>query len=339
MLLFDTVELLRPYMRFGHYGEGAHDLPAYCPFHERSSRPTLYIYVGPPTDTKFPGAAFCFKCNEGWSLPGLLSAVEAPSSIVKQVRDHLGQLPKPKRDPGNLVDLEMDTLPEALLGAYEFIPKALLDDGFTRETIQLHDLGFDRMKKRITFPIRNHHGQFVALSGRAVREWDPMRYKVYTGKDFGIGQKYDPPKGKVLWGLDKFWMTRLTAGKDLPPLILCEGFKAKMWVEQAGFPHSVALMGTWVTKEQLFLLQCISSRIILLLDNDIPGITAVNKQAERLVRQGLELEFGNYGTRDEISPDDLSIERVNQAIDTSLTLRQWRNFHDVERPPLKKYNE
>ena len=134
-------------------------------------------------------------------------------------------------------------------------------------------------------------------------------------------------------------MTRLKAETALPPLILCEGFKAKMWVEQSGYPHSLALMGVWVTREQLFLLQCISSRIILLLDNDDPGIQAVNKQAERLIRQGLELEFGNYNTREEISPDDLSNDQVRTAIETSLTLRQWRNFHNVERPPVKKYNE
>ena len=332
----DVVGVLSPYLRFGHYGEGVLNVPAHCPFHERSRRPTLYVYIGPATDTKFPGAAFCFKCNEGWSLHGLLRKLAAPTTLIDQVKAHLERVSTPRTGPTALIDLTMDTLPEALLGAFEFIPKKLLEEGFTRETIHKHELGFDRFKKRIIFPIRNHHGQLVAVSGRATRDYQQARYKVYTQQDLGLPHRYAPPKGKVLWGLDKFYETRLQNPVDLPPVVVCEGFKAKLWVEQAGYPHSVALMGTWFTKTQLFLLQCISSSIIMLLDNDAPGIEAANKQAERLITNGLDISFGNYNTTNEISPDDLSANEVNNSIKNSLSLRAWRNFYDLERPPLRQ---
>ena len=182
---------------FGRYSEGMTNIPATCPFHACSPGKTpFYTYVGPPIDGKMPGASFCHRCDEGWSLSGLMKKLGAPAAVVDAIQDYLRLINRPKRHRGtNGVKAEFDfVLPEALLGGWDFTPKKMLDWGFTEETIRHFDIGFDRAEKRITFPIRDHHGVLVGVSGRSARPWQ-TRYRVYKEEFHSLIRNYEMKKG------------------------------------------------------------------------------------------------------------------------------------------------
>ena len=108
------------------------------------------------------------------------------------------------------------------------------------------------------------------------------------------------------------------------PVVVCEGFKAALWVIQAGYPYTVAILGTYLSREQEALLSRITNRVVLFLDNDAPGRKATEKITKNCLR-GLDMRVAHY-TEQHLgkSPDDLTEEQVRAAIKTALTPLNWR---------------
>src|SRR6185295_15208253 len=133
-------------------------------------------------------------------------------------------------------------LPEALLGVFDFCPVRLLEEGFTEETLEMHNIGFDRERHRITFPIRDVKGRLIGISGRTVIDQIP-KYKVYDGWHVNWEGKRVPGElgawfpGYVSAGIkdhlwrEQFVYERIYKGKD-SQLIVVEGYKAAMWLVQ-----------------------------------------------------------------------------------------------------------
>tara|TARA_B100000131_G_scaffold304424_1_gene329427 strand:- start:164 stop:1141 length:978 start_codon:yes stop_codon:yes gene_type:complete len=319
----EIVELLSPFLKFSNI-VSAENISAHCPFHKggQERKPSFYVYVGTPTRDKHVGASFCHTCGEGWSLPALLRKLKVGRLVISDVKKRLDEI-SPAQKGSRLARLELDltVLPEAILGAFEYLPKPLLDDGFSKSLLVEHEVGFDRTSKRIIFPIRNHKGDLVGLSGRTVVD-DYPRYKIYRSELHGVSPGYEFNKGRVLWGLDKFYQTRMNTKTDLP-VILCEGFKAALWVIQQGYPHTAAILGTHLTDTQRALIQRVTNTLILFLDNDQAGKKATEKIIKSL--EGVDVRIANYRTTEEVSPDDLNKIQVLHAVETAKTSLSWRN--------------
>ena len=211
-----------------------------------------------------------------------------------------------------------------LLVLYEFKPVQLADT-FTDETLRRYEIGFDRSLKRITFPIRDHRGVLVGISGRATRDWQMPRYYIYKEELAQYTPGYSLDKGKVLWGLHLLYETRMRSGRPQPPLVICEGFKAAMWVAQSGYPNVVAAFGTYISPHHVFLLNRVANSVILFLDNDAPGKAATRKTVERLGRdrnRSFDFKIADYRGRD-VSPDDLDPAAVATAITEPLSPGAW----------------
>lgn len=319
----EVTALLSNYITFGSHEAPGNNLAAYCPFHKggKESRPSLYVYVGEPTQSKHVGMAFCHTCNEGWTLTGLLKDLKVGSKIVDTFKQVLQEQPKRRKtNPLYQLDFSLPVLPEAILGVFEYIPKALVSDGFTEKTLRQYDVGFDRHRKRITFALRDHHGNLVGVSGRTVRGETP-RYKIYRSELEEVVRNYEFKKGRILYGLDKFYPKRMYTSID-KPVVLCEGFKACLWCVQAGHSDSVALLGSFLSREQKTLLQRVTNEVVIFLDNDQAGLRATEQVIEQL--SGIEVRVANYGTSEPISPDDLSKKEVREAINTALRPYDWR---------------
>ena len=101
------------------------------------------------------------------------------------------------------------------------------------------------------------------------------------------------------------------------PVVVCEGFKAAMWVT-LGCPQvdTVALLGTDLSAEHELLLTRVANDLILFLENDEPGREAMRKIAERL---GGSVRIANYNKRIGASPDDLNEEEVRMEIESDQT--------------------
>lgn len=313
-----VVGLLQPYIRFSENEAPGNNVAAYCPFHKdgKEKSPSFYVYVGPKSFRKSPGSAFCHTCNRGWTLPSLLRDLGAGYAKASEIIEVLDVSPV-KPHPIRSLDFEMDSLPEAILGAFDYTPKSLVEAGFSERTLADFEIGFDRRRKRVTFPIRNHLGSLVGVSGRTVVNEVP-RYKIYRKELHEIQPNYELKKGRVLWNLHSFYNQSLITGLD-KPVIVTEGFKAAMWVAQCGFKQTVALLGVHLTREQKFLLTSVANKVILFLDNDKAGQEGTRRIVNLLSKE-LDVSIASYPDRHKpTSPDDLSKKQVITAIKTAET--------------------
>lgn len=323
----DVVKILSKWLRFSDQGVYSDNLAAYCPFHKggQERTPSLYVKVGSKGTNQ--GAAYCHTCGKGWSFTGLLYKLGADRALIDELRGTAARLPTAedkKREADDWLrnlDLTQTELPELVLAVYDYCPVSLLQAGFTKKTLQYFEVGFDRDAQRITFPIRDHDGRFVGVSGRTVVD-EPEKYKVYRSEFYCIaGRDYKVEKSKLLWGLDKFYHARLHMPAS-QPVVVCEGYKAAMWVYQAGYEDVVALQGTALSREQHFLLSRVTSDVVMFLDNDPPGVNATWDHTRSLT--DLNLRVADYGTTAPFSPDDLSYVDVRRAIENAIPGSAWR---------------
>ena len=259
--------------------------------------------------------AFCHTCNKGWTFKSLLLALGARRDLVDNITE---SLPEPVRrtieQRVSTLDLENPHLPEAMLGLYAWCHRSLLRAGFNKELLQSYDIGYDAVLRRITFPLRDHLGNLVGISGRAVEPTTVPKYYFYTDTEFGeYTPGYKLHKGKLLWGFDKFYTTGLYTG--VPYAIVVEGFKQALWVAQAGFEYVVSLMGSKMTDQQATLLLRLGAPVLLMLDNDGPGREGTKKVLKKLRKQSPYTLAATYpeGT-DGKSPDDFSQEELTDII-------------------------
>ena len=308
------------------------NVACFCPFHKggNETRPSFFIYAGEPKGGKVPGMSFCHTCNSGWSLKTLLYSLNAPRLTIDLISKEIPEAgavfskrPTLQERLRNL-SFENPILPEVLLGVYDYCPNSLLKQGFKMETLKKFDIGFDRYTGRITFPLRDHLGNLVGFSGRALNELTLPRYLVYRREDLlkagsedkeltAAVSQYTLHKGRFLWGLHEFYTTAMLL--KIPYIILVEGFKQAMWLTQANFPFTVATMGTHLTEEQATLVSRLGCPIYVFLDNDEPGRNASYKVTRWLKRQNPYVQRIRYPTgSDGLSPDDLAPELLQKHL-------------------------
>ena len=327
MLSNDVVQILSTWLRFSDASSRSDNLAAFCPFHKQGKEesPALYVYVGKPRSDVHPGSAFCHACNRGWTFTSLLYGLGANREIIDAIKARIAEDAKYAVVEDRVATLNFDNphLREQVLAVFDYCPRELLKKGFDKQMLRENDVGFDRDRSRITFGIRDHHGNLVGVSGRSVIGEEP-RYKVYRSEFYGIYPDYKLEKSKVLWGLDKFYQTRLHFPDD-GPVVVCEGFKAALWTKQAGFDSTVALMGVALSLEQIVLLSRITNEVVLFLDNNTAGRRSTWKNSGLL--QGVDLKVVDYDSQYDLQPDDLTLERVRELIENAPSARQWRKKH------------
>jgi DNA primase len=175
-----------------------------------------------------------------------------------------------------------------------FAPELIVDAGLCARP---EDGGspYDRFRDRIIFPIRDARGRAISLGGRAM---DPnARAKYLNGPETEI---FD--KGRSLYNIGP---AREASVKGRP-LIVAEGYMDVIALSEAGFPASVAPLGTAVTEDQLRLIWWLHPEPLVALDGDKAGIAA----ALRLVDLALPLLEAGRGLRFAVmppgsDPDDL----------------------------------
>ena len=296
---------------------GTGQLEAKCPFPHPRPKLRKSFYVSLST-----GLWICHSCGRRGSLKTLYNALglELSSDFVKWTSEALKYFELTKAQESH------DVLPNR--AAYLFMsygPTSLINAGFTKKTLEEHMIGYDPDYYRFTIPIWSMDGRLRAISGRSMDGSLP-KYKVYTAKDF-VGlldeeeiRGYSPRSRNYLWREDK-----VPKGTDL--LIVCEGFKAAMWMAQMGF-HSVAMMSTSPTKWQVDSVRRLEPRRILLaLDNDTAGIEGVLKTSYKLAWIAPLRVFRYQNVNDGKSPDDLDECEIEEGINRAETTLRWRVRH------------
>lgn len=337
-------ELARKYLRDTRE-TGASDLRATCPFcgHKR----TFVISLD-------SGVWWCFACQDGGGLSKFLRQTGVDANRVAQIVAKLGlnavsPAVRKRQKAAEAATKTVTELPDYLLRAWKACPLSLLEAGFDEDVIEYHEVGYDAVHDRITFPIRDHRGRLVAVSGRACDNRTDPRYKVYDAKPpdrqanrpagelYGIVEDYVPSNREYLYGIHDVYPGRYHDPSERDePLILVEGYKACLWLRQQGFIHTLALQGYSLTEAQRRILQRLRGPYYILLDwepgkqyPDTFGRCAAVKIAERLSRAGRVFIPMYPGFSDEnphaekpvgTSPDDLAEREIGQLLRDAQTL-------------------
>lgn len=304
----EIVEALRKYLGDPIGSPSSNNYKYRCPFHDDRS-PSFYV-------NGVNGVAFCHAGCGGFSLSSLLYNLGASRRTISAAADIVGRVTPPTLRADLRKRTVVEPIPEEILGVFENnCPAALLDDGFNMRTLRQYGVGYDVHHDWPVYPIRDHLGRLVGLSGRA--EWG---YNVYSKDEYAAFME-NPPKSAVkkswfVWNMHNVYPTAFH-GDGVEFLIVVEGFKACLWLIQNGYPNTVALMGSYLSRLQKNLLTRIGGTILLFLDQDNAGRRGTEICVEQLAPQMLVKEV-RYPFEGKLQPDDLAPEFLASAISNAV---------------------
>ncbi len=141
---------------------------------------------------------------------------------------------------------------------------------------------YDRFRDRIMFPIRDYRGRIIAFGGRILDKGEP---KYLNSPETPIFHK-----GRELYGLYEVRQ----ALREIPRLLVVEGYMDVVALAQFGVRYAVATLGTAVTKEHLERLFRTTEEVVFCFDGDRAGRDAAWRGLENalpLMREGHQLHF------------------------------------------------
>lgn len=139
---------------------------------------------------------------------------------------------------------------------------------------------YDVFRDRVMFPIMDSSGRTVAFSGRILtKDSDAPKY---------VNSPEGPlfNKSEILFGYDK----AKEGIRKYDFSLIVEGQFDVVMSHQAGYNNAVAVSGTALTQHHVALLQRLSNRIVLALDSDRAGISAVKRAADIMLARGIDLK-------------------------------------------------
>lgn len=315
---------------------GPTNVMALCPFHDDNT-PSFAMN----TET---GVFICHGCHAKGTLYTFLRDVGVDRATMQlEYKDILQQARDAtpfQRDHTEPKLFDSEPIPEYLLGYFDgYRIDSLLQEGFEERTLKHFDVGYDSVHARITYPIRDIKGSLVAISGRAVYDSMSARYKVYNTEyeKFGLPKRGYFDKSRHMYNAHNVYPSTVLHNQGSHGgVILVEGFKACMWVWQMGFKDVMALMGSFLTWEHIWVLCDLGAPIYLFLDNNDAGLSGTVSSIKSLIENGttLPLFVVEYPDRlkDEVKaqPDRLTqqelVEQVHNATVATTWLRKVRTW-------------
>ena len=141
---------------------------------------------------------------------------------------------------------------------------------------------YDRFRHRIMFPIRDQRGRTIGFGGRVLDESTP---KYLNSPETPVFHK-----GRELYGLYE----ARQALKEIPCLIMVEGYMDVIALAQYGIANAVATLGTALTENHLQKLFRYTSEIVFCFDGDSAGRRAAARSLEIALpemRDGVSAKF------------------------------------------------
>ncbi|RZO22859.1 MAG: DNA primase [SAR92 clade bacterium] len=141
---------------------------------------------------------------------------------------------------------------------------------------------YDRFRHRIMFPIRDQRGRTLGFGGRVLDDSTP---KYLNSPETPVFHK-----GRELYGL---YEARQTL-KEIPCLIMVEGYMDVIALAQYGIANAVATLGTALTENHLQKLFRYTSEIVFCFDGDSAGRRAAARSLEIALpemRDGVSAKF------------------------------------------------
>ena len=155
-------------------------------------------------------------------------------------------------------------------------------------------VAYDRFRHRIIFPIADMKGRVIAFGGRALDPDAPAKY---------LNSPETPlfHKGANLYNAHN----ARGAAHDKAQVIAVEGYMDAIALSEAGFPQTVAPLGTALTEDQIRLLWRMAPEPVLCFDGDAAGRRAAFRAVETVLphlKPGFSVRFAFL--TDGLDPDD-----------------------------------
>jgi len=142
---------------------------------------------------------------------------------------------------------------------------------------------YDRFRNRVMFPIKDTRDRVIAFGGRALAA--DARAKYLNSPETSLFHK-----GSVLFNLSG----ARGATRDSGSVIVVEGYMDVAALHQAGFPATVAPLGTALTERQMAEIWRLVPEPVLCMDGDAAGAKAAQSAAKRALgnlKPGHSLRF------------------------------------------------
>ncbi|HUO80802.1 MAG TPA: DNA primase [Steroidobacteraceae bacterium] len=166
---------------------------------------------------------------------------------------------------------------------------------------------YDRFRDRIMFPIRDSRGRVVGFGGRVIDQGEP---KYLNSPETPLFHK-----GRELYGL---YEARQEL-RNIPRLLVVEGYMDVVRLAQAGIHYAVATLGTATTPEHLNRMFRVTGDIVFSFDGDRAGRQAAWRALETclpLAKEGRQLKF--LFLPEGHDPDTLVAEEGREAFEARL---------------------
>ena len=165
-------------------------------------------------------------------------------------------------------------------------------------------LPYDRFRDRVMFPITDLRNRVIAFGGRALEKEAQAKY---------LNSPETPlfHKGATLYNI----AAARQAAHDGATVIAVEGYVDVIAMVTAGFPATVAPLGTALTEDQLALLWKMADEPVLCFDGDNAGLRAAFRAVELAMprlKPGKSLKFALLPQGQD--PDDLFRSGGREAI-------------------------
>jgi len=210
---------------------------------------------------------------------------------------------------------DKDLLPEARMTRFQTgVPKYAISRGLDIETCRTWGLGYDKLAKRLVFPVRRYDGKLIGLTGRDITGQAAAKYHNYSGLD----------KARYIFGEHM-----LKAGE---PIILCEGqIDAIITWQHLGVP-TVAPLGEGFSEHHVRTICAHQPPVVYLFpDNDPPGRLAAEKMEYALHgRVVMKLMLPPLG----MDPGELTVDESKTALASSKKILGRINWAPYEEDSL-----
>ena len=167
------------------------------------------------------------------------------------------------------------------VGKDEAAVKALLGAGMLIEKEGEHRY-HDRFRERVMFPIKDSRGRIIGFGGRVLGKGEP---KYLNSPETALFHK-----GRELYGLYE----ARQALRDIPRLLVVEGYMDVVALAQYGVRYAVATLGTSTTEEHLKKLFRVAPEVVFCFDGDRAGRAAAWRALENALpeaQDGRTLRF------------------------------------------------
>ena len=160
---------------------------------------------------------------------------------------------------------------------------------------------YDRLRGRLTFPIRDVRGRVIGFGGRALEADQEPKY-------------LNTPESPVFHKRTSFYgyPSALESIRRAGRVILCEGYFDRIAFARAGLGEALATCGTALTEEHGAQLRRRAREIVLIFDGDKAGQQATEKALAVLLPHGLRVRAAQIPGG--LDPDDYLNKEGEEAL-------------------------